>query len=341
MNGPLKAEDTLRVGIAGSSPFVIDTTTDTGISLEIWDALAEKMQWQYRKVYFEDVPQALTAIEQGAIDAIAGPVSITSERAEKVSFTQPYFQSSLSILSRQDEFSLWQRIAPFFTKKFFIAVCIFLFILAIVGAMLWLAERKENKEQFTDKPLSGILNGMWCAIVTMTTTGYGDVTPKTLGGRAIASIWMVTSLIFATTMIAGIASTVTLTGLSTSTIKTSEELRSKPVAVIKGSPAEDFLRDHGGNAIYSEDMDQCISLLIAKKVDAVLYDRPQLQYYLQQHPSTNLVLSAGEFDRQGYGFAFPVEDTLLHQINISLLDLKESGKIQTITSNWLGSQKGL
>lgn len=333
------ASDTLRVGIAGSSPFVIDTTADTGISLEIWDALSEKMQWPYRKVYFEDIPQALDALEQGKVDAVAGPVSITSERAEKVRFTQPYFQSSLSILSRVDEYSLWQRISPFFTQKFFIAVCAFLFILAIVGTLLWLAERKENKEQFTDKPLSGILNGMWCAIVTMTTTGYGDITPKTLGGRAIASIWMVISLIFATTMIAGIASTVTLTGMATSTIKTSEELKSKRVAVIKDSPAEEFVRDHGGKAIYAEDLDQCIRLLTTKSAAAVVYDRPQLQYYLQQHPDKTFALSTGEYDRQGYGFAFPERDTSLHQININLLGLKESGSLQQIISNWLGSEK--
>lgn len=335
----LKASDTLRVGIAGSSPFVIDTTADTGISLEIWDALAEKMQWSYRKIYFEDVPQALAALEQGKVDAVAGPVSITSERAEKVRFTQPYFQSSLSILSRQDEFSLWQRISPFFTKKFFIAVCIFIFILAIVGTLLWLAERKENKKQFTEEPLAGILNGMWCAITTMTTTGYGDVAPKTLWGRIIASTWMVISLIFATTMIAGIASTVTLTGMSTSTIKTSDELRSKRVAVVKGSPSEDFVRDHGGKTIFVDDLAQGVSFLTAKKADALVYDRPQLQYYLQQYPGKELVLSVAEFDRQGYGFAFPIKDTSLHQININLLDLKESGNVQLITSNWLGSEK--
>ncbi len=337
---PLKASDTLRVGIAGSSPFVIDTTADTGISLEIWDALSEKMQWSYRKIYFEDVPKALAALEAGTIDVVAGPVSITSERAQKVRFTQPYFQSSLSILSRKDEYSLWQRISPFFTRKFFIAVCVFLFILAIVGAFLWLAERKENKEQFTDQPLAGILNGMWCAIATMTTTGYGDITPKTLAGRIIASVWMIISLVFATTMIAGIASTVTLTGMSSSIIKNSEELRLKNIAVIKGSPAADFVRDHGGNAIYSSDLPQCVEYLTTKKADAVVYDRPQLQYYLQQHPDNNLVLSTGEFDRQGYGFAFPLKDTSLHQININLLDLKESGNVQTITANWLGSEKG-
>jgi polar amino acid transport system substrate-binding protein len=89
-------------------------------------------------------------------------------QAKKFRFTQPYFLSSLSILSR-DPPSPWECISPFFSKRFFGAVCIFLLILGGVGTLLWLPERERNTEQFPHEPAKGIANGMWCAIVTMST----------------------------------------------------------------------------------------------------------------------------------------------------------------------------
>ena len=42
-----------------------------------------------------------------------------------------------------------------------------------VGSLIWLAERRRNAEQFAE-PLAGIGSGMWFALVTLTTVGYGD-----------------------------------------------------------------------------------------------------------------------------------------------------------------------
>lgn len=161
----------LRIGVAGSEPFVSDSGGTSGISVEVWKSISESLNLTDTAILFSGVSEGLQAIQDGRIDVLVGPISITSARAERVKFTQPYFQSSLSILSRTDEPSIWARISPFFSKKFFFAVCIFIFILGIVGTLLWLAERKRNSGQFPTKPGRGIPNGMWCAIVTMSTTG--------------------------------------------------------------------------------------------------------------------------------------------------------------------------
>jgi voltage-gated potassium channel Kch len=42
-------------------------------------------------------------------------------------------------------------------------------------------------------PLS-LRDGVYWAVVTMTTVGYGDKTPKTTAGRLIAVLWMVASV---------------------------------------------------------------------------------------------------------------------------------------------------
>lgn len=332
-------KDTLLVGVAGSKPFVVDTLTGTGISLEIWEEVTDELNLNYKSRYFKDVPHALAALEKGQIQAVVGPVSITAARAERVRFTQPYFQSSLSILSLQHNPSFFQRIAPFFSEKFFIAVCIFLFILAIVGALMWLAERKENPEQFPDTPARGIANGMWCAIVTMTTTGYGDIAPSTFWGRFIAGAWMIISLVLATTMIAGIASTLTLTGMTSTTIATAEELSSKKIGVIDQSPAEEFAREYGAKTVQIENIDDGYQKLMNHEIEGVVYDRPQLLYFLQQHPKSSSIISVAEYERQGYGFAFSLGSTLTHDFNVQLLELQENGGVQKIVNTWLGKNQ--
>lgn len=61
--------------------------------------------------------------------------------------------------------------------------------ITVVGAVLvWLAERRFNPElmEFTE--------AIWWAIVTVTTVGYGDVTPITPLGRMVAVVLMVTGI---------------------------------------------------------------------------------------------------------------------------------------------------
>lgn len=329
-------KEMMVVAFAGNEPFIMDTASLTGISPEIWKDLADKLKLKYRAVFYDDVPQALAALQSGKADMVVGPVSITAERASNFRFSQPYFQSSLSIMSQENNLNIWHRVKPFFSKKFFIALCIFLFILGIVGAILWLSERKANPDQFPSKPARGIANGMWCAIVTMTTTGYGDIAPRTFWGRFTAGAWMIVSLIFATSMIAGIASILTLTGIQTSEVRTAEELNGKNIAVIKSSPAEDFVLDNGGRAVDVENLKEGYELLKGNKVQAIVFDRPQLLFFMKQHPHDDLSISTGEYNRQGYGFAFPLNAENVHALNVALLEMQESGRMQKIITHWLG-----
>ena len=64
----------------------------------------------------------------------------------------------------------------------------FLFVLILViclGTVMYMVESGHPESPFTDIPTS-----IYWAIVTMTTVGYGDVTPVTMAGRLFASIVM-------------------------------------------------------------------------------------------------------------------------------------------------------
>lgn len=324
----------LRVGIAGTAPFI---TADTnGISMDIWDRIALQLDARYTTEVFTSVSDALQALEAGHLDAVVGPVSISSDRVARMDMTQPYFRSSLSILSRSDSLSAWERIEPFFSIRLLYALALFLFILAFVGTLLWLAERKASPEQFPNEPARGIGNGMWCAIVTMSTTGYGDIAPVTLAGRIIAGSWMVISIIFATSMVAGIASTLTLTGLGHTVIDTADKFPGKRIAVLDGSPAEDLVEDHGGTVVAKVNLDSCYAALLDKRVDAIVFDRPQLLYFFNKKQEKGMAVAPAQYQPQGYGFAFRMDSPYMPEVDVELLRMKEDGDLDKILKDWLG-----
>ena len=328
--------DTLLVGVAGSQPFVFANNVEKkGIAVDIWEDLAAKQGWNYRYKYFDKVETALSDLSKETVDVVIGPISITSSRLEHMRFSQPFYNSSLSIVSRSDELTLWQKVKPFFSFKLLIAVGFFLFILALVGTLLWLAERKKSPEQFPKDPVNGIGNGMWLAVVTMSTVGYGDKAPVTLAGRVITGTWIIVSIIFATSMVAGIASTLTLSSLGDSTILNIEQLSNKKAATLNDSPSAAFLKENKAKITGTNTLEEAMEKLAAKEVKAVVYDRPQLLYYIKKHQGKNLYLAKAEYFKQGYGFAFPINSSLVYKVNRTLLELSEEQETERVINNYL------
>jgi len=69
-------------------------------------------------------------------------------------------------------------------KKITVFLSAVLIIVIIVGALMYEIEGDQNG--FTSIP-----EGMYWAVVTITTVGYGDISPHTVGGRFLACILMI------------------------------------------------------------------------------------------------------------------------------------------------------
>jgi len=74
----------------------------------------------------------------------------------------------------------WKRLAYFLRRENLHRVLLILVLLVFLGAWgLWVSEPEMN-----------LADTLWWSIVTLTTVGYGDVTPRTLPGRLIGVVLM-------------------------------------------------------------------------------------------------------------------------------------------------------
>jgi len=69
-------------------------------------------------------------------------------------------------------------------------VIIFVMVLVTAAVMTHMLEREAQPKAFGNIP-----QALWWAVVTLTTTGYGDVVPLTVGGRMVGSIVMVSGIV--------------------------------------------------------------------------------------------------------------------------------------------------
>jgi len=64
-------------------------------------------------------------------------------------------------------------------------------LLVLIGALMWVFERRRRlAANPSERSVTSLSDGIYWAAVTMTTVGYGDVTPLTPVGRFIAVLWM-------------------------------------------------------------------------------------------------------------------------------------------------------
>lgn len=332
------SEELLTIGIGGTPPFLIRSNGSfQGLVPDLWEEIARINSFEYELVLQTNTQEALDAVAAGELDLLIGPFTITSERLEQVNFTHSFFTSGEGLLLQQRSPTVWSRVRPFFTTAALSSVGGLLVCLFLVGNSMWLAERKRNPDHFSDDYISGIGQGMWFALVTLTTVGYGDCTPVTFAGRIIASTWMLISLIAVSSLVAGLASALTLALSETpgAPITSPIDLQQARIAAVTDSAGATTAMQYGARLLQRAKLEEAINLVVQGRADAVIFDRPSLEYYLLQNPELDLRLAAFTLNSVNFGFALPYDSTLTKLLNVTIMQLKEDGIIEATNDRWL------
>lgn len=332
---PCSAEPPLRVAVAGESPFVEDTIVGIdGLSVRVWTNVAAQAGLSFDLVRYPTVQAAVDAVAQGKADVAIGPITLNSKRARVVSFTLPYYSTTLCIGSVPTAPSLFGRVRPLLTMALVFLVGL-LTILFLVGNVIWFVERHRNSETFPHTWRHGIGNGMWLAVVTMTGVGYGDAVPVTGLGRIVAATWMLITMLFASTLTGAIASMMTEYRFTKGTIDTPADLAGRRVAVVGGTAVVDYARRCHAVVVETRDVPIAADLLFSGRAEAVLFHTPELRHYVQTHPQHTMVLAPIHEARTDFGFVLGKDSPLVSRLDEELLQLQETGEIRRIDDAWL------
>ena len=181
----------------------------------------------------------------------------------------------------------------------------------------------------------GLGASFWWAAVTMTTVGYGDKAPVTLGGRVIGFIWMFAAIILISSFTAAIATSLTVSQLSSS-VKGLEDLPNVRVATLANSASSVFLRKENIGFKRLESVEKGLSQLASGDLDAFVYDKPILQYLTKNNFDDSILILPEVIERQDYAIALPENSAQREKINTALLRVIETDEWQEILDNYLG-----
>ncbi len=327
--------DTISVGIKEAPPFLFKNNSgeSKGISIWLWEQIAEEagLAFQYRP---QDLDGILSGLEDNTLDLAINPLTVTSGRIERIDFTQPFFVSSsaIAVPSSSGWKSTLAFIKKFFSANFLKAIFVLFVVIFVFGFIAWLFERRANPEEFPGG-WKGLWEGIWWSAVTMTTVGYGDKSPRSTGGRVVALVWMFTAIIIISGLTASIASSLTVTQLS-SNIESLEQLRQYEVGSVAASASQNFLEDNYVASNPFPNVQAGLDALEAGKIEAFVYDEPILRYKILSGNRHNLQVLPYRFNTQYYSFGLPKGSPLSDRLNPIMLGILESSRWQAILSEY-------
>lgn len=329
-------EEQVVVGTRIAPPFVIedDEGNLSGITIELWEHIATEMDIDYRYEIF-DIAGMLAGVENGSVYAGASALTITAEREEMVDFTHPFYVSGLGIATSYTPQGPWQAFLAVFNPEFLFVVGLLMLLLLFWGALVWYFEHKGNEEEFGGSTAEGIGAGFWWAAVTMTTVGYGDKSPRTLGGRVVGFIWMFAAIILISFFTASIASSLTVTQLD-SKVSGSEDLPFVRTGILENSATEIYMNEENIRFRTYPTIEEGLRAVQEDRLDAFVHDAPIIRYETDRGFRNEVRVLSQTFNDQYYGIAIPLGAEYRNQMNRILLDFIASPEWREVQGRYGG-----
>ena len=185
------------IGVGAMVLVTVDPAFDTAhrsISVVLWACQAYfAFEWVVRLRHAVRADRGLTYLTsvQGMVDA-AGAVAVPLTLLSGVDPKTAWLLSILwivKVLPGIPGLRQLRRVLVLESGPLLSVLVIFLMVLFLGSVAVYFFERDVQPATFGNVPAA-----LWWAVVTLTTTGYGDVVPITLPGRIVAALVMISGL---------------------------------------------------------------------------------------------------------------------------------------------------
>ena len=334
----IKIPDKLLLGVAEIPPYAMKTIDGKweGLSIELWQAVAKELGAEYEIIEYDRLKQITEAIRTAKID-LTTVISVTEYNETIMDLSHSFYRSGLGIAvgSNRYQFGIQQYVKRFISAKTLKMIFLLVVVSLLAGMIVWLFERRINREMFGSNLTKGFGQGIWWAMVTMTTVGYGDKAPKTIGGRTVAVIWMLFSIILITSYTAVITTSLTVDELS-GRVRSPRDLPDVRVGALDHSETLEHLSSIGIAVIPSKSIQIGLQAVVENRIDAFVDDESQLKYMVKTQFPGQLKILSETFAHYFVSMGMPSGSPLRESINRALAKFMEKDDWSKLKERYLG-----
>lgn len=328
----------LTVSTVTRQPFsMTEGGKDTGFSIELLQALADALNWEFRINRFESFSDMLGTVTSGSADLAIANISITSAREGIMDFSQPIFESGLQIMIPSGNLRTPSLLRALLSRDLLLALGIAFVLLICGGMLMWLFERR--KQPYFDRPAKDAwFPSFWWALNLVVNGGFEERVPQSIFGRLFGVLLVISSLFVVSVFVAKITSVMTVEAI-TGSVNSVNDLYGQRVGTIDGSTAAGFLNRREIDFYGYAGLEPLLTAFEDGKIEAVVFDAPILSFYASHDGMDTASMTGAVFLRENYGIAFPTGSPLVEEANQALLALREDGTYGTIYYKWFGPQQ--
>jgi ABC-type amino acid transport substrate-binding protein len=310
-----------------------------GASVDLWRRVAEQLNWQYQLKLVPQMSDLLAGVERGTFDIAIGAITITPERLARVDFSYPTHRSGVAVAfaKRTGARAALHEYSTALGELGPLVLALVIF-LTVTGVLMWWFERHPSKDPGKPGSQSSVASwheGIYWAVVTMTTVGYGDKTPQTHPGRALAVVSMLGSLVLVSLLTTSLVARITASRVEGIAIRNSDLIGKRLAAVSDSSDAE-YLDAQRFTYDKFDNLPDALNALAAGRTDAVVNSVGALQYLVNTRFSDSIAPPQGLLAPAYMAFALPKNSALKTPLDQVLTTVTSSPEWRSVEETYFG-----
>lgn len=327
----------LRVGVHDSPPFVMKKDDGyVGMAIDLWDLVASELGYTYEYEEYETVREMIDATAAGEIDVAVSNLTITEARAARIEFTQPWYDSGLRIMVSNEPGTTLSKLLRGLRDSGFLRAYAWLAFAILFASLCFTLFDRRFDSSFPKKFTDGFAESFY-TVMTVATSGKPPKRKNLFGwlGRMWQGLWLICGVMVVAFITSSVTSVMTTQSIR-SGVRSVQDLPGLNVGVVSGSTAETFAANSGLTTIPFASISRSAQALLDGDIDAIIGDKPVLEYYARTHASEPLTVVGAVFNPEKYGFGLPPDSPMRQAITVEVVGAQEDGALQNMITKYFG-----